>query len=80
MESYYSTLSRKVKEDVLVEHVKEFLEIGEMYGIETLKMNAEDKMLNILNTENMIRIFMAGDLYGVGRIREKAKCFLKMNL
>ena len=37
-------------------------------------------ILNILNTENMIRFFVAGDIYGAGRIREKVKCFLKMNL
>ena len=70
----------KVKEDILVEHVGEFLELGEMYEMETLKMIAENKMMEILNTENMIRFFVAGDLYRAKRIRDKAKCFLKINL
>merc|ERR1712133_158820 len=70
----------KIKEDILVDHVEEFLELGEMYEMEALKTIAENKMMEILNTDNMIRFFVAGDLYRAERIRQKAKCFLKINL
>ena len=69
----------KVEEDILVENVVEFLELGERLGMETLKMCAEDKMLNILSMENMTRFYVAGDLYGAERIRDKAKSLLKIN-
>ena len=70
----------KVEEEILVENVVEFLELGERLGMDTLKMFAEDKMLNILDMENMTRFFVAGDHYGARRIREKAKSLLKINL
>ena len=63
-----------------MENVVEFLELGERLGMETLKMCAEDKMLNILSMENMTRFYVAGDLYGAERIRDKAKSLLKINL
>ena len=69
-----------VQEDILVEHVVEILELGERLGMETLKMCAEDKMMKILDIENMIRFFVAGDYYRAERIREKAKSLLKINL
>merc|ERR1719357_387251 len=70
----------KIEEDILVENVVEFLELGERLGMETLKKFAEDEMLNILNMENMTRFFVAGDRYGAGRIREEAKALTKINL
>ena len=69
-----------VQEDILMEHVVEILELGERLGMETLKMCAEDKMMKILDIENMIRFFVAGDYYRAKRIREKAKSLLKINL
>ena len=64
---------------MLVEHV-EFLDLGERLVMDTLKMFAEDKMLNILNMENMTRFYVVGDRYGAGRIREEAKSLCKINL
>ena len=69
-----------IEEDILVEHVVEFLELGERLVMDTLKMFAEDKMLNILNMENMTRFYVVGDRYGAGRIREEAKSLCKINL
>merc|ERR1711868_47894 len=70
----------KVEEDILEEHVVEFLELGERLLMDTLKMYAEDKMIKLLNIENATRFFVAGDRYGAERIRGKAKSLLKTNL
>jgi len=48
--------------------------------MDNLKMCAEDKMIKILNLENVTRFFVAGDRYRAERIREKAKSLLKINI
>ena len=70
----------KVEEDILVENMIQFLELGGRFIMEKLKMFAEVKMLNILSMGNMTRFYVAGDGYGAERIRDKAKSLLKINL
>ena len=70
----------KVEEDILVENMIQFVELGGRVIMEKLKMFAEVKMLNILSMGNMTRFYVAGDRYGAERIRDKAKSLLKINL
>ena len=70
----------KVEEDILVENMIQFLELGGRFIMEKLKMFAEVKMLNMLSMGNMTRFYVAGDGYGAERIRDKAKSLLKINL
>jgi len=72
--------TEEMEEDVLKEEAEVFLELGEMYGMETLKKMAEEAMVETLNMENMVRFLLAGDLYRAWRVRERAKELLKLNL
>ena len=40
-----------------------FLELGEQYQVEKLKERAEEKMLQLLDKETMVKFLMAGDLF-----------------
>jgi len=69
-----------MEEEVLTKEVELFLKFGEIYGMDTLKQKAQLKMVEMLNTENMVTFFLAGDLYKAEVIRERAKDLLKQNL
>ena len=70
----------ELEPEVVKEEAETFLELGEMFGMETLKKVAGEQMTKLLNTENMVSYFLAGDLYRAAGIRGEAKEFLKLNL
>merc|ERR1719430_1343510 len=70
----------KIEENILKEEAETFLELGHKYDIDSLKTMAEEEMLDILNTNNMIEFFLTGDKYGAMRLRERAKTVLKLNM
>ena len=53
----------EMEEDILQEEVVAFLELGEQYQVEKLKELAEEKMLQLLDKENMVKFLVAGDLF-----------------
>ena len=53
----------EIEEDILKEEVVSFLELGEKYEVEKLKELAEEKMLQLLDKETMVKFLMAGDLF-----------------
>ena len=69
-----------MEEGVLDQEAVVFLDIGGKYNMEELKNFADNAMEKLLNEENMVNYFMAGDLYGAGRIRARAKDLIRMNL
>ena len=52
-----------MEEGILQEEVVAFLELGEQYQVEKLKELAEEKMLQLLDKENMVKFLVAGDLF-----------------
>ena len=52
-----------MEEDILQEEVVAFLELGEQYQVENLKKLAEEKMLQIVDKETMVKFLMAGYLF-----------------
>ena len=53
----------EMEEDILQEEVVAFLELGEKYEVGKLKELAEEKMLQLLERETMMKFFIAGDLF-----------------
>ena len=53
----------EIEEDILKEEVVSFLELGEKYEVGKLKELAEEKMLQLLERETMMKFFIAGDLF-----------------
>ena len=58
------------------ENVVSFLDLGEKYDLPGLKAIAEQAMIAMLDKENMLSFFLAGDLYQGEKIRAASKTFL----
>ena len=58
----------EVEEDILQEEVVAFLELGEKYQVERLKELAEQKMLQLLDKENMVEFLIAGEMFRSGQV------------
>lgn len=69
----------KMDEEALKENCVGFLELGEKYDMEGLKITAEQTMIATLDTENMLTFFQAGNLYRGENIRSAAKKFIGYN-
>jgi len=70
----------EMEEGILQEEVVSFLELGEQYDVEKLKELAEEKMLQLLDKETMVKFLMAGDLFRAARIKEATLKLAKINL
>ena len=57
-----------------------FLELGEKYQIEELKMVAEKEMLVQLDKINMVNFLSIGDLFNAGNLREASLNLTRANL
>ena len=53
----------EVEDGILKEEAVAFLELGEKYQMERLKELAEQKMLQLLAKETMVKFVIAGDLF-----------------
>ena len=53
----------EIEKGILQEEVVAFLELGEKYEVGKLKELAEEKMLQLLERETMMKFFIAGDLF-----------------
>ena len=62
------------------EETEMFLQLGDVYEIETLKKIAEQELVNKLNVSNMLHYFRLGDLYGAKELFEKSKDLIKPNM
>jgi len=67
-------------EKVMSENCAIFLEFGEKYDLEYLKVVAEQAMISSLTPENMISFFKAGQLLRGESIRASAKTFICRNI
>ena len=65
---------------VLENDAEVFLKLGDTFEMEALKDIAEMKMMDNLNTDNMVKFFLAGDQYKAEGLRMKAKDFIKLNI
>ena len=70
----------EIDEEVFVDNIEDFLRLGDMLIIERLKQRAEQKMLELLDRNNMAAFFIAGEEFNAGDIRKTAKKFLQANL
>jgi len=70
----------EMDEKVMIEHCVTFLELGEKYDMEGLKVEAEQAMISSLNPENMISFLKAGQLLRGESIRAAAKTFICQNI
>jgi hypothetical protein len=70
----------KIEEVVLDENLSAFLKIGNFTMMEELQLLVEPRMIRLLDRENMVGFFIAGEKYNGQRIREKAKEFVRANL
>ena len=63
-ESFVKSLyTDEIDEEVFVREVVTFLQLGEMYNLENLKIKAENKMIELLVKENMVEFLLASELH-----------------
>ena len=67
-------------EKVFDDNIEDFLRLGDMLIIERLKQRAEQKMLELLDRNNMAAFFLAGAEFNAEEIRKTAKKLLQANL
>ena len=70
----------EVQEDVLKDHAKAFLSLGEMYNLEEMKDMAEKELLSQLEKENMVEMLSIGETYRAEDIFEAALKMTKVNI
>ena len=70
----------EIDEKVFVDNIEDFLRLGDMLIIKRLKQRAEQKMLQLLDRNNMAAFFIAGEEFNAGELRKTSKKFLQANL
>ena len=70
----------EIDENVFEDNIEDFLKLGDMLIIERLKQRSEQKMLELLDRNNMAAFFLAGAEFNGGEIRKTAKKLLQANL
>jgi hypothetical protein len=72
--------TNKIEPAILDDNLEDFLKLGDMYMMDELKEVVEERMLGILDRDNMVAFFKAGDMFRAERVRAEAKSFIKVNL
>jgi hypothetical protein len=72
--------TNKIEPKILDDNLEDFLKLGDMYMMDELKEVVEDRMLHLLDRDNMVVFFKAGDMFRAERVRAEAKGFIKVNL
>ena len=70
----------EIDENVFDVNIEDFLRLSDMLLIERLKQRAEQKMLQLLDLNNMAAFYIAGALFNAEVIRNRAKKLLQANL
>ena len=70
----------EIDEKVFEVNIEDFLRLSDMYLIMRLKQRAEQKMLQLLDGNNMAAFYIAGAVFNAGEIRNTAKKLLQANL
>ena len=70
----------ELEKGMLEMHALAFMELGEKYDVQHLKLLAEGEMLRQLDRKNMVEFFSIGSLFRANKILEAALKLTKANM
>ena len=71
--------SRKVPREALQANLASFFELAGQYNLDPLKLLTEEAAMELLSVENMIELYVLGDLHGAASLKREAGAFIKRN-
>ena len=71
--------SRKVPREALQANLASFFELAGQYNLAPLKTLTEEAAIQLLSLENMIELYVLGDLHSAASLKREAKAFIKRN-
>jgi len=71
--------SRKVSQEIIEEHLEDFLTLADRYDVAPLKLQVEESAVKLLTTENMVDMFYLGDLYRATQLKAASEFLMSRN-
>ena len=71
--------TRKVPLEVLEANLASFFDLVELYDLAPLKLLIEEAAIGMLSVENMIELFVLGDLHSAATRKSEAEAFIRRN-
>ena len=71
--------SRKVPREALEANLVSFFHLAGLYHLAQLKLLTEEAAIGMLTVENMIDLFVLGDLHSAADLKTQAKAFIRRN-
>ena len=71
--------SRKVPQEVLQTNLASFFELAGQYNLAPLKTLTEEAAIELLSVDNMIKLYVLGDLHSAASLKSEAGAFIKRN-
>ena len=71
--------TRKVPQEVIEEHLEDFLTLADSYDVAPLKLQVEEAAVQLLTTDNMVDMFYLGDLYCATQLKEASEFLMSRN-
>ena len=71
--------TRKVPQEVLQTNLASFFELAGQYNLAPLKTLTEEAAMELLSLDNMIELYVLGDLHGAASLKIEAEAFIRRN-
>ena len=71
--------SRKVTQEAFQTNLASFFELAGQYNLAPLKTLTEEAAIQLLSVENMIELYVLGDLHSAASLKSEAGAFIKRN-
>ena len=69
--------SRKVPQEALEGNLAGFFELAGLYELAPLKLLTEEATIGMLSVENMIELFVLGNLHSAANLKTQAEAFMR---
>ena len=71
--------TRKVPQEALQTNLASFFELAGQYNLAPLKTLTEEAAMELLSVENMIKLYVLGDLHSAASLKSETKAFIRRN-
>ena len=71
--------SRKVPREALEANLASFFELAGMYDLGPLKLLTEEAAIGMLSADNMVDLYVLGDLHSAANLKTEAKACIRKN-
>merc|ERR1711990_919265 len=69
--------TRKVPQEALQTNLASFFELAGQYNLAPLKTLTEKAAMELLSVDNMIKLYVLGDLHGAASLKKEAEAFIR---